>query len=222
MTIVRWGILPLFIAAFVFGWGVWLLPAGLVQWIGLAIAAGLWLFCLAFFRNPKRTPQGGQHSLIAPADGLVWDITEVDEPSFIGGRAVRIGIYLSVFDVHVNRSPCAGTVAYAHYRPGKWLDVRHPDCEHENEANTIGIEVDHAVAPGVRLLVRQLSGLIARRIICTHGVGSRVEKAELYGMIRFGSRTELWIPVTAKHEVKVVKGQRVRCGETVLAELLVG
>lgn len=220
MTIARWGIPTILVSALVLGWAVWLMPDGWPRWLALAVAAALWLFTLAFFRNPRRTPQGGERSLIAPADGLVWDITEVDEPDFIGGRAIRIGIFLSVFDVHVNRSPVKGTVAFARYRPGRFLDVRHPDCIHENEANTLGIEVDAAVAPGVRLLVRQLSGLIARRIVCTHGVGSRLERCELYGMIRFGSRTELWIPVTARHQVKVKVGQRVRCGETELAELL--
>jgi phosphatidylserine decarboxylase len=220
MTIARWGLVPLIISALVLAWGVWLLPCGPIQWGGIAVASALWLFVLAFFRNPRRTPLGTSRALIAPADGIVWDITEVDEPAFIGGRALRIGIFLSVFDVHVNRSPCAGTIAYAHYRPGKWLDVRHPDCDHENEANTIGIEVDPAVAPDLRILVRQLSGLIARRIVCTHGVGSRLAKGELYGMIRFGSRTELWIPAGPRHRVMVSKGQRVRCGETAMVEFV--
>lgn len=220
MTIARWGIPTILVATLVLAWSVWLMPEGWPRWIAASVAAACWLFTLAFFRNPHRTPQGGPRSLIAPADGLVWDIQEVDEPDFIGGRALRIGIFLSVFDVHVNRSPVAGTVAYAHYRPGAFLDVRHPDCAHANEANTLGIEVDPAVAPGVRLLVRQLTGLIARRIVCTHGVGSRLAQGELYGMIRFGSRTELWIPLAAPHAVKVQVGQRVRCGETVLAELL--
>ncbi len=163
---------------------------------------------------------GGPTCLIAPADGLVWDVQEVDEPEFIKGRAVRIGIFLSVFDVHVNRSPVDGTVVYAAYKPGKFLDVRHPSCTHENESNTLGIEVADSVAPGLRILVRQLSGLIARRIICTHGVGDELARGELYGMIKFGSRTELWLPASHPHAVKVKKGDRVKCGETVLIELL--
>jgi phosphatidylserine decarboxylase len=150
---------------------------------------------------------------------VVQDITEIDEDAFIKGRAVRIGIFLSVFDVHVNRAPCPGVIDYADYRPGAFLDARHPDVSSENEANTLGITADE-VKPGLRLLVRQLTGLIARRIICTHGVGDRVARGEMYGMIRFGSRTELWLPKAVAHELKVAVGDRVRCGETVLVEIL--
>ena len=219
MTFARWGIPTLITATLVLAWGLWLLPDGPVRWVGYAVAGFAWCFTLAFFRNPRRTPQGDARCLIAPADGLVWDVTELDEPDFIKGRAVRIGIFLSVFDVHVNRSPVDGEVVYAAYKPGKFLDVRHPSCAHENEANTLGIVADPAVAPGLKLLVRQLSGLIARRIISTHGVGDRLSRGELYGMIKFGSRTELWIPAETAHVVKVKKGDRVKCGETVLIEL---
>jgi phosphatidylserine decarboxylase len=219
MTFARWGIPTLLTVTLVLGWALWLLPDGPARWAGLPVAAFMWLFTIAFFRNPHRKPLGGERSLIAPADGVVADITELDEPVFLGARAVRIGIFLSVFDVHVNRSPVGGTVAYAHYKPGAFLDARHPDVSHENEANTLGIEVDRATAPGLRLLVRQLSGLIARRIICTHGVGDRLARGELYGMIKFGSRTELWVPLSCAHTVMVQVGQRVRCGETILVEL---
>jgi phosphatidylserine decarboxylase len=219
VTIVRWGLPTIMVATVVLAWGVWLLPEGAPRLIGLAVAAALWLFTLAFFRNPSRTPQGNERCLTAPADGVVVDIAEVDEPAFIGGPAVRIGIFLSVFDVHVNRSPVSGTIAYADYRPGRFLDARHPDASRENEANTLGLAVDATVAPGLKLLVRQLSGLIARRIVCTHGVGDHLDRGELYGMIRFGSRTELWLPATCPHAIAVAVGQRVRCGETVLVEL---
>jgi phosphatidylserine decarboxylase len=220
MTFARWGIPTLLTVSAVLGWGVWLLPPGGPRTVGLVVAALLWLFTLAFFRNPARRPLGDGRSLVAPADGVVADIGEVEEGEFIGGRALRIGIFLSVFDVHVNRSPVAGTIRYARYKPGQFLDARHPDVSHENEANTLGIEVDPAVAPGLKLLVRQLSGLIARRIICTHGVGDALTRGELFGMIKFGSRTELWLPADCPHRVLVARGQRVRCGETVLVELL--
>jgi phosphatidylserine decarboxylase len=219
MTFARWGIPTLFWATLVLGWGVWLLPDGIARWIGLAVAAFFWLFTLAFFRNPARKPQGNEQCLIAPADGVVADITEVEETEFIRGRAVRIGIFLSVFDVHVNRSSLAGTIAYAHYTPGKFLDARHPDVSHENEANTIGLVADDSVASGLKIMLRQLSGLIARRIICTHGVGDHLARGELYGMIKFGSRTELWVPLSYPHTVNVVVGQRVKCGETILVTL---
>ncbi len=219
MTFARWGLTTLFCAILFWAWALWLLPAGLPRLVFIPVAIFCVGFTIAFFRNPARTPQGGPETLIAPADGLVWDIMEVDEPDFIKGKAIRIGIFLSVFDVHVNRSPVDGVIRYAAYKPGKFLDVRHPSCAHENEANTLGIEVSPAIAPGLRILVRQLSGLIARRIICTHGVGDRVERGELYGMIKFGSRTELWIPVECAHEILVTKGQRVKCGETALIRL---
>ena len=150
---------------------------------------------------------------------MVSDITESDEPLYVGERCVRIGIFLSVFDVHVNRSPVVGTVRFAQYRPGKFLDARHPDVTHQNEANILGIEADPAVAPQLKLLVTQLSGLIARRIICTHGVGDRLARGELFGMIKFGSRTEVWIPLSRRAELKVAIGQRVKCGETIIAEI---
>lgn len=219
MTIVRWGIVPILVASCVLAWAVWLLPEGPWRWGGGFLACALWLFTVYFFRNPRRIPQGGETSICAPADGLVFDVSEVEEPDFIGGKALRIGIFLSVFDVHVNRSPVAGTVRYARYRAGRFLDVRDPDCPQVNEANTLGIEVDPGVAKDLKLVVRQLAGLIARRIVCTHGLGDALKRGELYGMIRFGSRTEIYVPVDRVAEVKVRQGDRVRCGETVLLEI---
>jgi phosphatidylserine decarboxylase len=219
MTIVRWGLLPIAVSTAVLAWGVWLLPTPAERFLGGMVAVALWVFTIAFFRNPKRTPAGGPECLTAPADGVVSDISEADEPDFLGGKAVRIGIFLSVFDVHVNRSPCAGMVSFARYTPGRFLDARHPDATHANEANALGIDLELASHPGLRVLVRQLSGLIARRIICTHGVGDRLGRGELFGMIKFGSRTELWLPREAAHTVLVRVGDRVRCGETALVRL---
>ncbi|MHC5067186.1 MAG: phosphatidylserine decarboxylase [Planctomycetota bacterium] len=221
MTIARWGIPTLLYLTAVLAWACYLLPAGTPRLVGIIVSALLWLFTLNFFRNPARTPQGGAQTVIAAADGVVADITTVDDAPFIGGPAVRVGIFLNVFNVHVNRCCIDGTVRFAEYTPGKFLDARHPDVSHENEANTIGIEVDPAVAPGVRILLRQLSGLIARRIICTHGPGDRLARGEVYGMIKFGSRTEIWLPVGSA-EILVSVGDKVRCGETPVAELRSG
>lgn len=218
--IARWGIGPIIISWGILGWGAWLLPDGLPRLIGGAIAVALGLFVLWFFRSPTRIPPPGERLLVAPADGKVWDVDETVEMDVIGGKARRIGIFLSVFDVHVNRSPCAGTVIHAAYRPGRFLDVRHPDCPNENEANTLGIDCDPSVGTGLRIVVRQLAGLIARRIICTHGVGDRLTRGELYGMIRFGSRTEVYIPFDRPHRVLVKPGDRVKGGVTVIAEIL--
>jgi phosphatidylserine decarboxylase len=219
-VIARWGIVPLIVSWSLLGFGAWLLPEGLPRTVGYAVAVAAGLFVLWFFRNPTRVPPPGEHRLIAPADGTVWDIDELPEPTVIGGQARRVGIFLSVFDVHVNRSPCAGTVIHAAYRPGRFMDVRHPDCPDENEANTLGIACDPSVGKDIRIVVRQLAGLIARRIICTHGVGDHLTRGELYGMIRFGSRTELYVPMDRPHRVLVKKGDKVKGGETVLIEFL--
>jgi phosphatidylserine decarboxylase len=218
--IARWGIGPILVSWCVLGWGAWLLPGGLARSIGGSVALALGLFVLWFFRNPSRTAPVGANLIIAPADGKVWDVDQMDEPEVIRGKAQRIGIFLSVFDVHVNRSPCAGTVVYAAYRPGRFLDVRHPDCPSENEANTLGIDCDPSVGKDLRIVVRQLAGLIARRIVCTHGVGDRLARCELFGMIRFGSRTEVYLPLDRPHRVLVKPGDRVKAGETVIAEIL--
>ena len=217
MTFARWGLIPLLLTTVVLGWGVWLLPPGPIQWAGLGVAGLLWLFVVWFFRNPLRTPLGDARCLTAPADGIVDDIAEAEHEWL--GRCQRIGIFLSVFDVHVNRSPVDGRIVHADYRPGGFLDVRDERCREVNEANELGIEADDRVQPGLRILVRQIAGLIARRIVCTHGEGDRVQRGELFGMIRFGSRTELWIPLGAGHRVEVALGQRVKCGETILVRL---
>jgi phosphatidylserine decarboxylase len=221
MTIARWGIPVLVGAIVLFAWTVWLLPSPMLRGAIGGVLALAWLFMVWFFRNPRRTPASADpRDLIAPADGVVADIETLHEGEFLSGDAVRIGIFLSVFDVHVNRSPVAAQVAYARHRPGAFLDARDPDAATDNEANSLGLVVDPAVRPDTKLLVRQISGLIARRIICTHGVGDRLGRGELYGMIRFGSRTELWIPAGIPHTVLVKPGDRVRGGETVIARLL--
>lgn len=218
--IARWGIGPILISWGVLAWGAWALPDGPIQAAGIAVAIACGLFVLWFFRSPRRVPPPGDNRLVAPADGTVWDVDEVVIDEVIGGKARRIGIFLSVFDVHVNRSPCAGKVIHAEYRPGRFLDVRHPDCPDANEANTLGIACDPAVGKDLRIVVRQLAGLIARRIICTHGVGDRLGRGELYGMIRFGSRTEVFIPADRPHKVLVKRGDKVKGGETIIAEIL--
>lgn len=219
MTIARWGWTNIIACAILCLWSVSLLPAGWVQVAGGVIAVVVFLFTVAFFRNPAPRIPEGDHLLVSPATGVVADIEEVDEEHFINGRALRIGIFLSVFDVHVNRSPMTARIVYAHYKPGAFFDARHPDATHQNEANTLGLLAVTADGAEVKLVVRQISGLIARRIICVFGPGDELQRGELYGMIKFGSRTELYLPVTAACELQVSVGQKVRCGETVLAAL---
>ncbi len=214
MTIARWGIAPICIALLLLAGGALLLPPGPVRWVYLGLAALILLFVVAFFRNPRRRAPAGEHLLVAPADGVVADIEQVASPGYIEGPTLRIGIFMNVFNVHVNRAPGSGTIEWAHYTPGRFLDVRHPDASHANEANMLGVRFDC----GVPAVVRQISGLIARRIVCTHSVGDSLRRGEIFGMIKFGSRLELWLPVDAGR-VAVCIGQKVRAGETVLVEL---
>lgn len=179
-------------------------------WAAL-VPFGAWLGVAAFFRDPERAPSGGAEDLVSPADGRVTDVVDVAHP-FVGPAARRIGIFLSVFDVHVNRSPAAGRVEHLQYKPGAFRDARHPDASRVNESNEIGL-----VTPdGARLLVRQVSGAIARRIVCAARVGQTVARGERIGMIKFGSRTELYAD-PARYDILVREGDVVRGGETVLA-----
>jgi phosphatidylserine decarboxylase len=169
------------------------------------------LFVVAFFRDPERAPEGGSDAAVSPADGRVTDIAVVEERHFLGGPALRIGIFLSVFDVHVNRAPLDGVARYFRYVPGAFLDARDPTCAERNEANLVGFE-----SPRGRFAVRQVAGLIARRIVCPLQEGQAVARGERIGMIKFGSRTELLVPAGAPVEVAVEVGRRVRGGRTIL------
>ena len=178
---------------------------------------------LLFFRNPRRTIPSDRSVLVAPADGKIADVGVVTDGDFIDGPALQVGIFLSILDVHVNRAPGAGEVEHLQYRPGKFYDARDPRCVTENESQTMGIRLrsDAAGRAGDRILVRQISGAIARRIICPLVVGQRVSRGGLIGMIKYGSRTELTVPIPAgdadeRWEVAVKVGQRVRAGQSVL------
>ena len=161
---------------------VFLWPAG-------ALFAVLWLGGLAFFRDPERPIPREADIMVSPADGRVTEITRLDHHDEVGGPALRIGIFLSVFDVHINRSPCEGVVKSVRYQQGKFLDARHPDCGACNEANTVVLET--ANGP---VVVRQVAGMIARRIVCSVQPGDRVQLGQRIGLIKFGSRTELIVP----------------------------
>ena len=172
-------------------------------WIAI-VPAALGLFSINFFRDPERRPPGGDETLVSPADGTVTDVIEMDEPEYLKARAVRVGIFLSVFDVHVNRAPASGRIEWISYRKGKFLDARKKECATENEANWIGLAPERPGAP--RLLVKQISGAIARRIVFPFETGSRFARGERLGMIKFGSRTELYIPLSARATILVCPG----------------
>ena len=169
-------------------------------------------YTFAFFRDPERIIPPEPDAVVAAADGVVSDIVEIDEPYVVGTRMRRVGIFLSVFDVHTNRAPIAGRVTYREHREGLCLDARSPDCSGKNESMTWAFE-----NPRATLVVKQLTGAIARRIVGWSQVGDEVAKGERFGMIRFGSRTEVYLPLDATVTVKI--GDRVAGGTTVIARL---
>src|SRR5689334_22919519 len=184
-------------------WPLWLL-AFLLTLVALWVAY--------FFRDPERTGARGDRIVIAPADGKVVMITEVDEPAFVHGRATRVSIFMNVFNVHVNRYPVSGTVKYVHRNPGKFMNAAAEASSLENEQTSVGLE-----SGGQRILVRQIAGLIARRIHTYSREGERVEQGERMGIIRFGSRVDVFVPPSSSVRVKV--GQITVAGTTVIAEL---
>jgi phosphatidylserine decarboxylase len=184
-------------------WPFWLL-AFLLTLVALWVAY--------FFRDPEREGPRGESLVIAPADGRVVHVTEVAEPSFMGGPALRVSIFMNVFNVHVNRYPVSGTVAYVHYNPGKFLNAAVEKASLENEQMSVGI--DHG---GMHVMMRQIAGLIARRIVTYSKVGDAARQGERMGLIRFGSRVDVFLPTHAIVKVRV--GQTTAAGTTVIAEL---
>lgn len=188
--------------------------AAMLHWTIAAMIGVVWLAGLAFFRDPHRTIPSEPDLLVAPADGVVTELTTVDNEPNIGGPATRVGIFLSVFDVHINRSPCNGRVLRSVHRPGEFLDARHPDSGARNESNTLVLDPEGEI-PGP-IVVRQVAGLIARRIVCAVGPEAVLQRGERFGMIKFGSRTELIVPRDGQWNVAVEIGQKVRGGATVI------
>ena len=184
-------------------WPYWLLAVVMI------VVAG-WV--AYFFRDPERTGERGARVVTSPADGKVVLITEVDEPAFIHGRALRVSIFMNVFNVHVNRYPVSGTVKYVQYNPGKFLNAAVEKSSLENEQRSVGIE-----SGAYRILVRQIAGLIARRIVTYSREGERVEQGERMGLIRFGSRVDVFMPTDTKIRVKI--GDLTTAGTTAIAEL---
>jgi len=218
MPIAREGLREIMLATLVLGGGA---AAGFFFWWPLAIPfLALWVFVIAFFRDPNRRRVHTAGALCSPADGTVTEITELPSSSMLERPGVRIGIFLSIFNVHINRAPCAGVVRSTSYRRGEYLDARHEESGARNESNTLVIDPESPI-PGP-IVVRQVAGWVARRIICHASAGTRLGMGERFGMIKFGSRTELVIPRLPGTEIKVKVGDRVRAGLTVLASQAVG
>ena len=193
----------LIVAAVRAGTSWWI--AGAVLWLALAV----WV--VAFFRDPERAWSRGDRLIVAPADGKVVSVIEVDEPAFLQGRARRVSIFMNVFDCHVNRYPTDGTVAYRHYNPGAFGHAAAEKSSLSNEQASIGL-----ATPRGKLLIRQIAGLVARRIVTDDEVGTTVQQGERLGMIRFGSRVDLFLPLDTRVLVHV--GDTTRVGVTVVAE----
>jgi phosphatidylserine decarboxylase len=201
--------------------GAWVAAVGLVVaairsgspgwWIGAALAVALASWVVVFFRDPERPWTRGERLLVAPADGKVVSLVETDEPAFLGGQALRVSIFMNVFDCHVNRYPTDGTVAYRHYNPGTFGHAGAEKSSLDNEQSSVGL----TTARG-KVLIRQIAGLVARRIVTDHGVGAQVQQAERMGMIRFGSRVDLFLPPAIQPRVAV--GDTTTAGVTVVAE----
>lgn len=180
-------------------------------------------FCVAgFFRDPNRKVPEGDNLLVSPADGVIRDIEllkDAEENQFFEGKdTVRVGIFLSVFNVHLNRAPCDIEVKEKSYREGKYHDARNPLASKENEAMTISClsSVNDKKFP---MIVRQISGAIAKRIVCKADEGKTFAKGERFGMIKFGSRTEIYLPAEPWIELTVKIGDKVCAGETVVAKV---
>ena len=173
------------------------------------------IWALSFFRDPQRDCPDDPDLLLAPADGMVTDIEFVQEDSFIKGKALRIGIFLSIFNVHINRAPCAVKVDGTKYYPGKYKNALNPESSRVNEANAI--HCIRTCLPHDKLIVRQISGAIARRIVCRVSKGTQLRAGEQVGMIKFGSRTELYVAARENLVCQVKKGDKVRAGLTIMA-----
>ncbi len=182
----------------------------LLPWVGVAwLLVAIWV--VAFFRNPNRDGPRGDNLVIAPADGKVVSIIAIDEPSVIAGPAIRVSIFMNVFNVHVNRYPARGTVTRRDYRPGTFTNADREKASLENEHSDIGL-----ASPGGPILVRQIAGSIARRIVTDDGEGTVVTQGKRLGLIRFGSRVDVFLP--AGTTILVKEGDVTRAGVTVIAQ----
>ena len=199
-----------FCAAGAAGWA----GAAALGWTGLGtVLAATTVFTAWFFRNPARTVPQAPNLVVSPGDGRVLAVVEEDEPRFLKDRAIRVSIFLSPLNVHINRTPCEGTVTSVAHYPGKFLVASRPGATLENEQTAVLIETDK----GQRVLCIQVAGYVARRIVTWLKPGERVARGERYGLIRFGSRMDVYLPVGT--EIKVRVGDRVQGGESVIGIL---
>ena len=200
--------------------GRWFISIALLALVVLLVTKLWWwalawlpltIWVIAFFRDPARNGPRGDTLVIAPADGKVVSVIRLVEPTFHQAETTRVSIFMNVFDCHVNRYPVSGRIGYRHYNPGRFLNAADEKASLENEQSSIGI-----VTPHGKVLVRQIAGLIARRIVTDHQEGREVKQGDRMGMIRFGSRVDVFLPPNAR--VLVNEGERTSAGMTVIAE----
>lgn len=184
-------------------------------WPAVIPCVAVWVWVLSFFRDPNRQGSFAPGELCAPADGTVTEVTELEHYEPLNGSAIRMGIFLSLFDAHINRTPCSGRVRSVSYRRGEFLDARHPESGRRNESNTLLIDPGDSMPGPVE--VRQVAGVLARRIICHAAPSEHLPIGTRFGLIKFGSRTELIIPRRDDTEIVVEVGDKVRAGLSVMA-----
>lgn len=200
------------------GWGfiafLALITAGAawLHWAAALLPGLLLLLTIWFFRDPNVAITADERAVVSPADGRVMFVRETEEPLFLKGKAVMVSIFLSVFDIHINRIPVGGRVAFKRYTPGKFLAAWDETVGEVNERSYIGVETGR-----FRLLVSQVAGLVARRILTWPEVGAHLERGDRFGLIRFGSCTQVWLPEGS--EILVRPGERVKAGATVIGRL---
>ncbi len=175
----------------------------------------LFLFTMFFFRDPPRKIVYNNCDILAPCDGFVTHIDKIEEPYYLKGESQRVSIFMTMFDVHVQRSPVGGEVVFIEHHPGRFINAQKEESLAKNENNVIAIETDY----GFPVVVKQIAGVFARRIVCGVHVGDKVKPGQKIGMVKFGSRGEVYIPSSVKLDVLVQKGQHVKAGLTVIGRI---
>jgi phosphatidylserine decarboxylase len=213
IPLARWGLAEVQIM----GWPLLVVTIALAftWWYAAPIFGALFLLVVSFFRDPPRRIPQEPGLLVSPADGKVVEIAQLEHDEFVGGPAVRIAIFLTLFNVHVNRTPCRSRIIRLRYSPGKFFHADHPKASTQNESMTIGLEQDEA--PFRRMVCRQVSGMVARRIVCDLRPGEVLDRGAKFGMIKFGSRTELIVPAEGFEPICRV-GQWIKAGRDIVGK----
>ncbi len=194
-------------------WGVWFYVPNLWSFLGGILGTLLIIFFAYFFRDPLRVIPVGDGLLLSPADGKIVGIKELESHPWLQSPAIQISIFLSPLDVHINRIPCAGTIEFVNYKKGKFLAAFNPKASEANEQTEIGLTTDN----GTKIVFKQIAGILARRIVCHLENEQKVAGGEKFGMIKFGSRTDLIVPSGTQIDIRL--GQRVKGGETILGRM---